>query len=83
MLSFFSSRLNRDSPTPSPPGECAPPFGSSGVAHLLAGEGWGSPNSDGQRVYVLHMLALPVIKPQRKEDIDRERYGEGERDRQL
>ena len=31
LLSFFSSRWNWDSPTPSPAGECAPsPFGSGG-----------------------------------------------------
>jgi hypothetical protein len=31
----------RMGPTPSPAGECAPPFGSGGVAHSLAGEGVG------------------------------------------
>ncbi len=28
LLSFFSSRRNWDSPTPSPAGECAPPHGT-------------------------------------------------------
>jgi hypothetical protein len=44
-LSFQSSEL--DTPTPSPPRECAlPPFGSKGETHSLAGEGVGGPNSD-------------------------------------
>ncbi len=30
VLGFFCSRPNWDSPTPSPPGECAPPFGPGG-----------------------------------------------------
>ncbi len=45
VLRFFSSRRNGDSPTPSPPGDCAPPFGSreGGGATLACGNG-GSPN---------------------------------------
>ncbi len=57
VLSFFSSRRNWDSPTPSPAGECAPPPGSGGKAHSLTREGVGSPSSDertGTRIYVLH-----------------------------
>ncbi len=38
VLSFFSSRRNWDSPTPSPAGECAPP--------PLGKRRWGGPNSD-------------------------------------
>jgi hypothetical protein len=41
VLSFFFSRQNWDSPTPSPAGECAPPPWSGGGAHSLAGEGVG------------------------------------------
>ncbi len=42
VLSFLSSRWNWDSPTSSPAGECAPPFGFWGRgAHLLAREGVG------------------------------------------
>jgi hypothetical protein len=39
---LFSSRRNWDSPNPSPPGKCAPPFGSGGWGmHSLAREGGG------------------------------------------
>ncbi len=41
VLSFFSSRRIWDSPTPSPVGKCAPPFGSGGGAQSLAREGVG------------------------------------------
>jgi hypothetical protein len=42
VLGFFSSRPNRDSPTPSPAGECVlPSFGSGGGYTLTAGEGVG------------------------------------------
>ncbi len=37
MLRFFSSRRNRDSPNPSPTGECVAPLGSGGRG-TLAGE---------------------------------------------
>jgi hypothetical protein len=48
VLSFLSSRPNWDSPTPSDAGECVPPNGSGGRAHLLVGEerGRGVPNSN-------------------------------------
>jgi len=47
VLSFFSSRRNRDSPTPLAAGECAPPpFGPGGGHTRLRERGWGSPNSD-------------------------------------
>ncbi len=48
-LSFFSSRPNWDTPTPSPAGGCLPPplrFEGGGGTHLLAGEGVGGTNSD-------------------------------------
>ncbi len=41
VLSFFSSRRNWDSPTPSPAGECALLWFRGGGAHSLAGEGVG------------------------------------------
>jgi hypothetical protein len=42
VLSYFSSRRNWDSPTPSPAGECAPlPLVPGGGAHSLAREGLG------------------------------------------
>jgi hypothetical protein len=48
--SFFSSRPNWDSPTPSHAGECVvctPPFGSRGGHTLLRERGWGGgSNSD-------------------------------------
>jgi hypothetical protein len=44
VLSFFSSRPNWDSPTPSPAGKRALPFGSGGEGiYSLAGEGVGEP----------------------------------------
>ncbi len=51
VLSFFSSRPNWDSPTPSHAGEGGPPhFGSGGGGgggHTrLRERGWGSPNQD-------------------------------------
>ncbi len=47
VLSFFSSRPNWDSPTPSPGGECPPPPLVPGEGDTLtAGEGVGGPNSD-------------------------------------
>ncbi len=61
VLSFFSSRLNWDSPTSLAAGECAPhPFvrGGGGRAHSLAEEGLGSPNSDEGTyivVFYIHM----------------------------
>ncbi len=42
VLSFFCSRRNWDSPTPSPAGECAPTLWFGG-AHSLAAEGVGDP----------------------------------------
>ncbi len=52
VLGFFSSRLNWDSPTPSPAGECVPPpYGSREGTHLLAEKGkkgWGG-SQFGQR----------------------------------
>jgi hypothetical protein len=52
MLGFFSSRLNRDPPTPLPTGECVPPFKFRG-AHLLVGErvGGGVPIRKGQTLW--------------------------------
>ncbi len=43
VLSFFSSRRNRDCPNPSPAGECAPlpRFWGRGTVHSLAREGLG------------------------------------------
>ncbi len=41
VLSFFSSRRNWDSPTPSPAGECVPPFGYGGKGTLARGRGGG------------------------------------------
>ncbi len=45
VLGFLSSRPNRDSPTPSPAGECVlPSFGSGGGIHTHCGRGgWGVP----------------------------------------
>jgi hypothetical protein len=37
MQGFF--RIGTDSPTPSPTGECVPPFGSGEGTHSLTGEG--------------------------------------------
>ncbi len=67
MLSFFSSHWNWDSPTPSPPGECAPPpLVRGGGANSLAGDGLGG--SQFQRgnircgtlgIYATHILHFP------------------------
>jgi len=53
VLSFFSSRPNWDSPTPSPAGERAPPpFGSGGAGYALACGGGGGAVPF-PRIYVL------------------------------
>jgi hypothetical protein len=56
VLGFFSSRPNRESPTPSTAGEYVPSsFGSVGDTHSLAGEGVGGPNSDkGTDCYLMY-----------------------------
>ncbi len=51
VLGFFSSRLNQDSPIPSPAGVSAPPRVGSGGETLARERGEG-PNSDEGQVYV-------------------------------
>jgi hypothetical protein len=62
-LSFFSSRWNWDSPTPSPAGEFAPPpWFLGGEAHYLAGEGWGFNPKRGQTLWdsrYIYMYSMP------------------------
>jgi hypothetical protein len=60
VLSFFSSRRNWDSPTPSPAGECALPPLVRGEGHTRWREkGWESPNSDeGTYTAVLYLYTL-------------------------
>jgi hypothetical protein len=65
VLSFFSSRRNWDSPTPSPAGDCAPspliPGGGEGHTRLRE-RGWGSPNSNkGTYTVVLHLYLSLVV----------------------
>jgi hypothetical protein len=62
VLSFFSSRRN---PTPSPAGECVPPwFRGGGGAHSLAGEGvGGSQFRRGDIHYVLCGKECRIAKP--------------------
>jgi hypothetical protein len=63
VLSFFSSRLNWDSPTPLAAGECAPPpFGPGGGNTRLRLKGCGSPNSDeGTCTVVLYKYKYFVV----------------------
>ncbi len=49
VLSFLSSRWNWESPTPSPPGECAPPPRSGGRGTLACGRGGGGERSQFRR----------------------------------
>ncbi len=65
VLSYFSSRRNWNSPTPSPVGECAPPPPTLVPrGGTLAGGrgGWGSPNSDeGKYTLVLYIHMYFVV----------------------
>ncbi len=66
VLIFFSSRRNRDSPNPSPAGECAPPPPVlwEGLTRLRE-RGWGSPNSDeGTYTVVLFIYTHFVVSTQ-------------------
>jgi hypothetical protein len=61
VLSFFSSRRNWDSPTPSPADERAPlPFGSEagGGPTRFRQRGWVSPNSEG--TYTVYFVLLCI-----------------------
>jgi hypothetical protein len=63
VLSFFSSRRNWDSPTPSPAGECAPSPWSGGRGHIRwRVRGWESPNSDeGTYTVVLYIYKYFMV----------------------
>jgi hypothetical protein len=63
VLSFFSSRLNWDSPNPSPVHECGPPpFGSGGEGHTRWRErGWESPNSNEGTYTVVYSLYVRTV----------------------
>ncbi len=66
----FSSRWNRDSPTPLATGECAPPpFGPGGRAHSLAAKGVGPNSNEGTYTVVLYICKYFVGHMKRKNNL--------------